>query len=587
MSPHHERLAPDPALTAPRRTDDGAEDARRATEPCSPSRSDVATLVVILMGFLALPMSMSGASVAIPRLGADLDAGGSAAQWVVTGYFLTASALMLVAGSLADVLGRRRIYRLGTIAYAAGSLAAALAPSIGMLLAARVLTGVGAAGVMASGGAILAATFNGIVRTRAFAAMGATAGLGLALGPSVSGWIIGGLGWRLSFGLFMIAGLVLLIGTCFVRETRAEARPHLDLPGAGLLAAGLAGLMLAVSQGPSRGWSDPLVLGAGIAGLVSLGALVPAERRAITPILDLDLLRRRRFMGWLLAATTMAFGYGGVLAFLPSYLQSPAGFTTSTTGLIMLLPTLPMVLLPPVAARLINKGISPAVLITGALLVISGGNVWLSVLTPDVTIGVLVGPLLMVGAGVGLAAGIVDSQAMNQIDIDRAGTAAGMLNTVRSGANALVLALFGAALLALLTTVLGSAELAGQVATGNIPGSDGTLANHLTDAWRVTLCGVAALCAAAAVAVGLLVRGPGEQRPEHPPDSTTLLIRPRSRGTFPALCSEWSLRAHRQRLGCPPNDHSMPLTLGQTSIAQESSRVRIDWTMGRVRRSLR
>src|SRR5690606_18827422 len=148
----------------------------------------------ILIGLLPLPMSMSGASIAIPHIGADLDTGGAAAQWVVTGYFLTASALMLVAGSLADVLGRRRIYRLGALVYATGSLAAALAPTIGVLLAARILTGVGAAGVMASGGAILAATFTGPARTRAFAAMGAVAGVGLALGPSVSGWIVEALG---------------------------------------------------------------------------------------------------------------------------------------------------------------------------------------------------------------------------------------------------------------------------------------------------------------------------------------------------------------------------------------------------------
>ncbi|CAM3626735.1 MFS transporter [Occultella aeris] len=115
------------------------------------STAALGTLLVILAGFLVLPMSMSGASVAIPRIGADLDTGGAAAQWVVTVYFLTASALMLVAGSLADTLGRRRAYRLGAVAFVVGSLAAGLAPSIGVLLAARALTGLGAAGVMASG----------------------------------------------------------------------------------------------------------------------------------------------------------------------------------------------------------------------------------------------------------------------------------------------------------------------------------------------------------------------------------------------------------------------------------------------------
>ncbi|WP_193103516.1 MFS transporter [Brachybacterium sp. FME24] len=465
------------------------------------------TLLVILAGFLALPMSMSGASVAIPRIGADLDTGGAAAQWVVTGYFLTASALMLVAGSLADALGRRRIYRLGALVYAIGSLAAAVAPSIGLLLAARVLTGLGAAGVMASGGAILAATFTGVARTRAFAAMGATAGFGLALGPSASGWVVDSLGWRMGFGVFALAGLVLMVGTLILRETRAAARSRIDVTGAAVLAVGLAGLMLAVSQAPARGWADPLVIVALAVGIVGLIVLIPIERHAPNPVLDLALLRNRRFMGWMLAATTMAFGYGGVLAFLPSYLQSPVGNRPSTTGLIMLLPTVPMALLPPLAARLVNRGASPAALITGALLLLSGGNVWLSVLHPDVDIATLAGPLLTVGAGVGLAAGIIDAEAMNQIDTDHAGMAAGMLNTVRGGANALVLALFGAALIALLTTTLGSPELAGRVATGNIPTTDAEiLARHLTGAWRTTLIGLAGLCAVAGVVAGSLVR---------------------------------------------------------------------------------
>lgn len=469
--------------------------------------SPIGTLLVILAGFLALPMSISGASVAIPRIGADLDTGGAAAQWVVTGYFLTASALMLVTGSLADTLGRRRIYRIGALVYAAGCLVAALAPSIGVLLAARVLTGLGAAGVMASGGAILAATFAGTARTRAFAAMGATAGLGLALGPSASGWVVDTLGWRLGFGVFTLAGLVLLVGTVFMRETRAQARPRVDLAGATLLAVGLAGLMLAVSQGPSRGWTDPLVLTAAVAGVTGLATLVPIERRATNPVLDLSLLRHRRFMGWLLAATTMAFGYGGVLAFLPSYLQAPAGHSPSATGLVMLLPTVPMMLLPTLAARLINRGASPAVLIATALLLIATGNAWLSVLHPEIAIPALTGPLLTVGAGVGLAAGIIDAQAMNQVDTDHAGMAAGMLNTVRGGANALILALFGAALIGLLTVTLGDPELAGRVATGNIPASGAAaLATGLTDAWRIALLALAALCTLAAVATGLMVR---------------------------------------------------------------------------------
>ncbi|WP_344248951.1 MFS transporter [Isoptericola hypogeus] len=467
----------------------------------------------MLGGFLALPMSMSGASVAIPRVAADLGTGGAAAQWVVTAYFLTAAALMLIAGSLADAVGRRRVYRAGAVAYATGSLAAALAPGIGVLLAARVLTGAGAAGVMAAGGALVATTFSGPARTRAFAAVGTTAGLGLALGPPVSGWLVDAVGWRLGFGVFALAGLGLLAGTWALPDSRASTRPRIDWTGAALIASGLAGTMLAVSQWPGRTWTDPLVLGAAAVGVVGIGLAVAVERRAPQPVLDLRLLRHRRFMGWLLAAGTMALGFGGVLSFLPSYLQSPAGHSATAVGAVMLLPTLPMVSLPPLAARAVNRGLSPRALVTGALLLLAAGNAWLTILAPDVGVVALAGPLLAVGAGVGLASGTIDAQAMDQIDENHVGMAAGMLNTVRAAANAFVLALFGAALVGLLSARLGSPELAGRVVTGNLPvtGTD-TLADHLTDVWHLTLWAATGVCVAGAVAAGVLLRDGSRRR---------------------------------------------------------------------------
>lgn len=483
-----------------------AQPAPITTQPTS--RTNAWTLAVVLLGFLALPMSMSGAGVAVPRIGADLNSAGPAAQWVVTAYFLTASSFMLVAGSLGDALGRRRIYRVGAFAFAVGCLAAALAPTIGLLLTARVVTGLGAAGVMAGGGAILGATFAGPARTRAFAAMGTTAGLGLALGPSLSGWLVDGLGWRLGFGVFLVPGLILVAGTFLMRETRAETRPRIDLAGAATFVTGLAALMLAVTQGSSRGWVAPEILTLFAAAVALFVVFVLIERRAANPLLDLSLLGQRGFMGWLLAAITMSVGFGGILAFLPSYLQDPAGMTAAGTGLVMILPTLPMMILPAIGSRLINHGVPPRLLITIALLGIAGGNAWLSMLHPDITFLALAGPLVLLGAGVGLAAGIIDAQAMNEVREDQVGMAAGMLNTVRSTSNALILGVFGSALIAVLATRIGAADLAGQVATGNIPDTAEAsfLAAELTDSWRIILLALAGLCLAAATTSSLLIR---------------------------------------------------------------------------------
>ncbi len=471
-------------------------------------RADRWTLAVVLLGFLTLPMSMSGAGVAVPRIAADLGAEGPAAQWVVTAYFLTASSFMLVAGSLGDAVGRRRIYRIGALAYTIGSLAAALAPTIALLLTARVVTGLGAAGVMAGGGALLGATFTGPARTRAFAAMGTTGGLGLALGPTLSGLLIDSVGWRVGFGVFAIAGAILLVGTRLLRETRAQTRPRIDLAGAATFILCLAALMLAVTQGADHGWGAPEVVALLAAAVVLFLGFVLIERRATNPVLDLSLLRRRRFIGWLLAATTMSAGFVGILSFLPSYLQDPAGYTAAQAGLVMILPTLPMMLMPLAGSRLINRGVPPALLATVALLAIAGGNAWLAILHPAVTPLDLAGPLILTGTGVGLASGIIDAQAMNEVTENQVGMAAGMLNTVRGAANALGLAIFGSALIAILASRIGSTSLAGQATTGNIPDTTEAafLGEQLTETWRVVLLIIAGLCLAAATGTGVLLR---------------------------------------------------------------------------------
>jgi len=466
------------------------------------------TLVVVLVGFLALPMSMSGAGVAVPRISVELNTAGPAAQWVVTAYFLTASSFMLVAGSLGDSLGRRRIYRLGAVTYTVGCLAAAFAPTIGVLLAARVVTGLGAAGVMAGGGSILGATFTGPARTRAFAAMGVISGIGLALGPSLSGWLVDGLGWRFVFGIFIMPGIVLIAGTWLMHETRTNTRPRIDWAGATTFVAGLAALMFAVTLGSTRGWTAPEVLALLASVIIIFTLFVLIERRAVNPVLDLSLLYRRRFMGWLAAAMTMSAGFAGILAFLPSYLQDPGGLTASGTGLVMILPALPMMILPAAGSRLINRGVSPTLLITTALLTIACGNAGLAILHPTIRALDLAGPLLLLGAGVGLASGIIDTQAMNEVSDNQVGMAAGMLNTVRGSTNALVLGLFGSALIAILAGKVGSTVLAEQVATGNIPDTSNAqfLVAQLTDTWRVVLITLAVLCFAATIITAILVR---------------------------------------------------------------------------------
>ena len=362
-------------------------------------------IAVIMLGAVMLPLSMSGASVAVPDIGADLDARGSATSWVVTGYFLAASSLMLVMGSVADNLGRRRVYRTGAIVYTAGAAIATVAPTVSVLLAGRVISGAGAAAIMATGAATAAATFEGSARTTMFAALGTAVATGLAAGPVVSGALVEGLGWRGTFAVFASAGLALLVGSTVLPESRREAAVPIDWIGALLVVAGLCALMLAIAGAPARGWSDPVTVTALVVAIGCLTALVGVERRLAEPVVDLGLLRNAAFSGWLLALATVSVGYAGLLAHLPSFLHSVLDMSPSGAGLMMLTPVLPMVALPVLVGQ-VSTRIPARHLIGPALALTALGNAWLGLaIHQQATSTGLALPLLTIGLGLGTATG--------------------------------------------------------------------------------------------------------------------------------------------------------------------------------------
>ncbi|WP_353943785.1 MFS transporter [Streptomyces sp. HUAS MG91] len=462
-----------------------------ATEPrsravrTSGAGRPVPTLLVVLLGMLTLPMAMSGTTVALPRIGTALDASGAALQWVVVGYFLAASACMLVAGSLGDLYGRRRILTAGAALYTAGTLASATAQHILLLDAARILSGIGAAGVMASGGSLLAATFTGPARTRVFASLGTTAGLGLALGPTFSGWLVDALGWRATFLSYAAVGAVILTGTRLLGESRAEARPRVDRAGAATFIAGFALALFAVTQGSKAGWNSPWTLLPAAAAAALLITFVRVEQGLARsgrgrPILDPRLARNPAFAGWAVGSFALGAGTTGVLTFLPTYLQGVNGTSAGAAGLTLLLMTVPVLVLPPLGARLVNRGVPARRLLVLSLLLIAAGNAWLTTLHPGIPVPALAGPLLTIGAGQGLSIGIIDAQAMSLVPPSEVGMASGFLNTVRGATGALTLTIFGALL----------------------------LTTELTSAWHTALWSVTALMTALTLTTHLLLPRP-------------------------------------------------------------------------------
>ncbi|WP_210492142.1 MFS transporter [Patulibacter sp. SYSU D01012] len=418
--------------------------------PPDPAAARARRLVLgaILLAVLVVPMSISGTAVALPRIGADTGADVAALQWVVNAFNVTFAAFTLAWGAAADVVGRRRAFAAGAAIYAGASVLSALAREVLLLDVARALAGIGAAAIFSCGSAILASLFSGPERVRAFALFGTVAGLGLGVGPTASGLLVDGPGWPAIFALHALALGVVLLAVPLVPADRGGARAGatIDVPGTAAFVVALLALTMAIAQASQWGWTSPGVLLLTALAAVVLAVFVALERRRAHPMLELDLLRDRRLLGLCLVPVAGAVGFVTLLTFLPSYLTAARGASSGAAGLTMLLLTVPVLVCPVLAGRLVGRGASPDAVILASLVALVAGTASLTVIGPDVPLGVVVVPMLLVGAGMGLGAGLVDGQALERVAPEKAGMAAGLLNTLRLGGEAVAVAVYGALL---------------------------------------------------------------------------------------------------------------------------------------------
>lgn len=259
--------------------DDLAATDRVATPPAV--RGSGLTLAVVLLAVFVVPSSISGTAVALPAIGADLDSGVAGLQWVVNAFNLAFACFTLAWGSIADIIGRARAFAAGAALYLVASVISAVAGNIYLIDAGRALAGIGGAAIFAAGGAILSTIFTGTQRARAFGLFGAVAGIGVALGPSLSGVIVEGLGWRWIFGLHVIVLAVALLGSPAVFRAVGGVRRQasVDFAGAGLFILAMLALMIGIVQGGEWGWTSTAVLGSFAAFVVLLAVFTAVQRR--------------------------------------------------------------------------------------------------------------------------------------------------------------------------------------------------------------------------------------------------------------------------------------------------------------------
>lgn len=305
----------------------------------------VLVATVLGSGLAAIDATVVG--IALPAMGKDFDVDLAALQWVVTAYTLTLAGLLLVGGALGDRFGRRTVFVIGVVGFAAASLLCGIAPDIRTLIAARALQGVGGALLTPGSLAILQASFTPEDRGKAIGAWSGLGGVATALGPFLGGWLIETASWRLIFYINLpLAALVVWLAVRHVPETRdPQADGPVDALGGALVTVALVGITYGLITGPGAGWTAPEVL-IGLLGGAALGvAFVVRERRTGSPILPLELFRSRGFTVTNLVTFVVYGALGGVLFLLPIQLQQVGGFSAVAAGVSLLPVTLIMLLL--------------------------------------------------------------------------------------------------------------------------------------------------------------------------------------------------------------------------------------------------
>ncbi|MFI6576661.1 MFS transporter [Nocardiopsis sp. NPDC050513] len=438
-------------------------------------------LAAVLTSVFVLPLSITGASAALPAVQAEFGGGLAGAQWVVNAYNACFAAFLVSAGSVADAVGRRRIYTVGIVLFCVSGLASLLVQDITVLIAVRALGGAGAAAVVAGGASMLTAVFEGPARARAFGLLGTVVGAGTAFGPAVAGVCVDTLGWRSAFAVpAVVAGAVLFL-VPLLPAVRGTGR-RVDVLGAVLFTGALLTLITALVEGPGRG--PVLTVGALAVSALLFTVFALVERGRPDPLVDVAVLANRRFAAYALAAATFMAVLVPLLVYLPSYLVAVVDLGPGQAGLWLLMLTVPTLVLPTVGAELAARLPHTAVVV-GALVLCGAGALGLTALGPDAAPPRLLVPFLLVGMGVGLTNGLIDGLALATVPAERAGTAAGVFNASRLTLETISIAAVGAVL----------AVLTG----GRLSGAAFTDAFH---AVALALAGLVALSTAVVVVLG-------------------------------------------------------------------------------------
>jgi EmrB/QacA subfamily drug resistance transporter len=421
-------------------------------------------LVTISLAVSIIIVDSTIVNVAVPYIVDDLSLSSTQVQWVQESYTLVFASTLLVWGTMADRIGRRRMLLIGITVFVLASMLAAVATSGGMLIGARIIQGFGGAMMLPTTLSLLNATFTGRDRGIAFAVWGSTIGGMAAVGPLLGGWLTTSFSWRWAFGINLPIGLVIVVGALlFVHESRSPSRERPDPVGALLSAITFAALAFGLIEGRTYGWwttSKPLTIGGWtwpwslspvavsfavsvVVGTVFVLRTLRRTRQGRPTLLKFDLFAIASFRNGNIAALIVSLGEFGIILSLPLWLQNVLGYTAFDTGLILLALAIGSFAASGLSAALLQRITPVQIVRVGIIAEIVGVTMLGLVIGPSTSWASVIGPLFVYGFGVGLATAQLTGVVLRDVPIPRSGESSGVQSTSRQIGSALGIAILG------------------------------------------------------------------------------------------------------------------------------------------------
>jgi EmrB/QacA subfamily drug resistance transporter len=417
--------------------------------PAIGSGKRVLVLAVCCSALFMVGLDNTIVTVGLPSIGRSLHAGVAGLQWTIAGYTIVLASLLMFSGAVADRIGRRVIFQVGLSLFTLGSWLCSLAPSLGWLIAFRLLQGAGGSMLNPPALGIITNTFTRPAeRARAIGVWDGVFGLSMALGPVLGGILVGTVGWRGIFWANIPVGLAAISLTAlFVPDSRAPKARRADPVAQFLVIVMLGALAYAIIQGPEYGWMSPKIVAFFALSVAALAILLAYEPRRPEPLLDFRLFRSVPFASANLVAICAIAATAGFLFLTTLYLQDVRGFNAIRAGLTLLPMPATMALCAPLSGRLLARGSARLPLvIAGAALTLSSAA--LSQLTSSSTMMFLVITYALFGVGVGMVSSAITVAFMSGVPKSQAGMASGMNSASRQLGTSLGVAIVGSALAA-------------------------------------------------------------------------------------------------------------------------------------------